>query len=300
MSKRLHPSSPSLQPSRTEGKHIHLVRLAEHIVGNFSIMRVVWLTDIHLNFLRDADLPEFFASLPTAEAFVITGDIGEAPSIAGHLRRFAERGPIYFVLGNHDFYRGSIAGVRAEIRDLCRAEPNLHWMPDAGVVPLTAKACLVGHDGWGDGRLGDYYGSTVLLNDFALIREFNGFEENAEERLAKLQALGDEAAAYLRAILPQALDQFPHVVVLTHVPPFRASCWHEGKLSDDGWLPFFTCKAVGDALGEAMAAAPHRRMSVLCGHTHSSGEALILPNLYVLTGGARYRQPSVQRIFEIE
>jgi len=137
-----------------------------------------------------------------------------------------------------------------------------------------------------------------MLNDFGLIEEFGGFDEDPQERLAKLHALGDEAAAHFRAVLPAAQSRFRHVIALTHVPPFRESCWHEGKVSDDNWLPFFSCKAVGDALVEAMAMAPDRKMTVLCGHTHSGGEVQILPNLRVLTGGARYGQPAVQRVLE--
>jgi 3',5'-cyclic-AMP phosphodiesterase len=266
-------------------------------------MRLAWLTDIHLNFLRPPALEAFVSMLAdtVADAFVLTGDIAEADDVAIHLHSIAERvaRPVYFVLGNHDFYRGSITGVREKVRSLCSVTPNLHWLPDTGVAPLTDEACLVGHDGWGDGRFGDYHGSDVLLNDFGLIEQFGGFEENADDRLAKLHALGDEAAAHIRAVLPDALARFRNVVVATHVPPFRESCWHEGKVSDDNWLPFFSCKAVGDALAEAMAAAPDRQMTVLCGHTHGGGEAQILPNLWVLTGGARYGRPEVQRVFQV-
>jgi len=260
--------------------------------------RIAWLTDVHLNFLRPAPREAFFASLPEADALVITGDIGESHDVADHLRSFAARGPVFFVLGNHDFYHGSIAGVRAEVRELCREVPSLYWMPDAGVVPLTDSTYIVGHDGWGDGRLGDYHGSPVRLNDWRLIDELTGL--NNDGRLAKLNALGDEAADHFRAVLPGALSQFEHVVVLTHVPPFREACWHEGKVSDDNWLPHFACKAVGDALREAMIAAPDRRMTVLCGHTHGAGEADVLPNLRVLTGGAVYGKPCVQRVIEVE
>jgi hypothetical protein len=194
--------------------------------------------------------------------------------------------PVYFVLGNHDFYHGSIAEVRETVRDRCSAVPDLHWLSDAGVVPLTHETCLVGHDGWGDGRLGNYQSSDVMLNDWTLIKEFGGLYEDRPERLAKLHALGDEAAAHFRAILPDALRRFRHVAVLTHVPPFREACWHDGQISDDNWLPHFSCKAVGDVLLEAMNAATNHRMTVLCGHTHGGGEAQILPNLRVLTGGA--------------
>jgi 3',5'-cyclic AMP phosphodiesterase CpdA len=267
-------------------------------------MNLTWLTDIHLNFLRPPAQEAFHGMLAgtAADAFVITGDIAEADDVARHLNAIdnAVQRPVYFVLGNHDFYRGSIAGVRKAVRQLCAACPNLHWLPDAGVVPLTDEACLVGHDGWGDGRLGDYHGTDVMLNDFGLIGEFDGFDEAKDRRLARMHALGDEAAAYLRSVLPDALARFRHVVVATHVPPFRESCWHEGQISNDEWLPFFTCKAVGDVLAGAMAGAPDRKMTVLCGHTHGGGETGILPNLRVLTGGARYGSPAVQGVLAVE
>jgi Icc protein len=267
------------------------------------VKHLAWLTDIHLNFLRPPALEAFFDVLAEtgADAFAISGDIGESHDVAVHLRTIADRveRPVYFVLGNHDFYRGSIVEVRGKVRALCSVTPNLHWMPDAGVVPFTDEACLVGHDGWGDGRLGNYRSSDVLLNDFELIGEFGGFDEDPDDRLAKLHALGDEAAAHFRAVLPDALSRFRHVVAVTHVPPFRESCWHEGTISDDNWLPFFACQAVGDALVEAMTAAPDRKMTVLCGHTHGGGEAQILPNLRVLTGGARYGRPAIQDVLEL-
>jgi 3',5'-cyclic-AMP phosphodiesterase len=266
--------------------------------------RLAWLTDIHLNFLPPEAVEAFLWSVEAteADAFLIGGDIGEAPNVAFHLTALGDRArrPIYFVLGNHDFYRGSIAGVRATVRELCAASPNLRWLPDAGVIPLTDDTCLVGHDGWGDGRLGDYRGSDVILNDWGLIEEFGGFEEHPDIRLAKLHALGDEAAVHFRRVLPEALRRFHHVVVLTHVPPFRESCWHAGKISEDNWLPHFTCKAVGDALLESMSAAPDHKMTVLCGHTHGSGEAQILPNVRVLTGGANYGNPVIQRTLEVD
>lgn len=140
----------------------------------------------------------------------------------------------------------------------------------------------------------------MLLNDFGLISEFGGFDEDPAERLAKLHALGDEAAAHFRAVLPDALSRFRRVLVVTHVPPFREACWNAGRLSDDNWLPFFTCKAVGDVLAEAMLAHPDREMAVLCGHTHGSGEAEILPNLRVSTGGAEYGRPVVERTIEAD
>jgi Calcineurin-like phosphoesterase len=230
--------------------------------------RLAWITDVHLNFLTAEGVEDFFRTLAETDvdAMLLSGDLGEAPDVALHLNALDTwlGRPIYFVLGNHDFYRGSITGVRAKIEALCAAYPDLHWLPRTGLGQLTEKTGLVGHDGWGDGRLGDYWGSPVLLNDWRLIEEFQGL--NPEARLARLHALGDEAAAHLRAVLPEALERFRNVLVLTHVPPFREACWHEGRISDDSWLPHFTGKAVGDALAEAGAAPPDRQITVLCGH----------------------------------
>jgi len=89
-------------------------------------------------------------------------------------------------------------------------------------------------------------------------------------------------------------------LLLTHVPPFKASCWHEGQISDDEFLPHFACRAVGDVLVEAMQKHPKCDLTVLCGHTHSPGEATILPNLLVKTGGAEYGSPCIQELIAID
>ena len=51
------------------------------------------------------------------DAVLLGGDIGEAPSLKGYLLGLEDHleRPIYFVLGNHDFYQGSIADVRDEM-----------------------------------------------------------------------------------------------------------------------------------------------------------------------------------------
>jgi 3',5'-cyclic AMP phosphodiesterase CpdA len=264
-------------------------------------MKLTWLTDVHLNFLPLSAVDRFLqcvAETPS-DAVVITGDIGEAPDVVRYLEAVASAvlRPVYFVLGNHDFYRGSIAGVRAAARELSEDSLDLRWLPAAGVVPLTSDTCLVGHDGWGDGRYGDYANSRVSLSDWSLIHDLSYCSKY--ERLDLLHKLGDEAADYLRTVLPAALAQFGHIIVATHVPPFREACWHEGRISDEDWLPHFTCKAVGDVLVEFMMAHPYRTMTVLCGHTHSSGEVEVLPNLRVSTGGAGYGKPTLQRVIEV-
>ena len=266
-----------------------------------NVQRLAWLTDIHLNFLQPEEVDAFLEIVVAAacDALLISGDIAESQDVAGFLSQIAshvER-PVYFVLGNHDFYRGSIPAVRQSIRELCRAHPRLHYLTHCEAIELTPHVGLVGHDGWADARFGDYENSDVFLSDYALIAELAGHFEL--DRRPMLGRLGDEAAAHIRSVLPPALDRFEHVMLVTHVPPLREACWHEGRTSDDNWAPHFTCKAVGDAILEIMRKHPQRRLTVLCGHTHSAGETRPLDNVVIYTGGARYGSPAINRVFEV-
>ncbi len=266
-----------------------------------AVRRLAWATDVHLNFLAAQGMDAFVEALQREEpdAVVITGDIAEAPTLDPLLSLLAAelKTPIYFVLGNHDYYRGSIPRVRAVVTELSRRSPWLAWLPAAGVVSLQPDVALIGVDGWADGRLGDYARSPVELNDYVLIAELAGLDRAA--RLTRLNQLGDAEAARLEELLTEALKDHRRVIVATHVPPFKEACWHEGRVSNDDWLPHFTCRAVGEVLRRAALAHPEQRIRVLCGHTHGAGTADILPNLKVITGGAEYGEPRVQGTMEL-
>jgi 3',5'-cyclic AMP phosphodiesterase CpdA len=264
-------------------------------------MRLAWLTDLHLNFV---DRPTFITLVDevrdaSPDAVLIGGDVAEAGDVCQYLKEIAERvgRPVHFVLGNHDFYHGSIAAVRAEAVELSGRSDGLTWLPSGGVVPLTSRTALIGHDGWGDGGHGNTASTPIVLNDFRLIAELR---EATPDLPTVLRRLGEEAADYVGDVLPAALREHDHVLLLTHVPPFAEAAWHEGGRSDDDWLPFFACRAVGDVLRAVMADHPHGELTVLCGHTHGLGECRVLPNLRVLTGGAEYGRPRLQRVIEIE
>jgi predicted phosphohydrolase len=263
---------------------------------------IAWTTDIHLDFVADSNqIEQFCQSIvePNPDVVLIGGDIAVAATLEESLLMLAKylQHPIYFVLGNHDFYKSSIAGVRAKIAQLTQRAARLHWLSNSGVIELTPQTGLLGHDGWADGRLGNRVRSDVVLNDYFLIQEFVGLAPLP--RFAKLSELGDEAAHYLRHQLHSAVTRFPNLILLTHVPPFKEACWFEGRISDDDFLPHFTCSAVGDVLVAIMQAHPGCQLTVLCGHTHGEGEATILPNLLVKTGGAEYGKPRLNELIVV-
>ena len=79
-------------------------------------MKLAWGTDIHLNFLESADRKIFYQDIVETKpnAVLISGDIAEAPTVSDILEEMAKHiaKPIYFVLGNHDYYQSSVANVR--------------------------------------------------------------------------------------------------------------------------------------------------------------------------------------------
>jgi 3',5'-cyclic AMP phosphodiesterase CpdA len=263
--------------------------------------RLAWATDIHFEFASVDQIVAFCESIiaATPDGLLIAGDIGQAQSVERYLRALdkALPMPVYFVLGNHDYYNGSITDVRAAIAEFVTASKHLHWMPAEGVVQIGEDTGLVGHDGWADGRCGDFASSRVMLNDYRLIRELSGLTPPA--RLAMLNALGDEAAAHFRRVLPEALARFHTVIALTHVPPFAETSWYQGRISDPDWLPHFCARALGDVLLEVADAHPDRELLVLCGHTHGGAGVEIRPNLRVVVGAAEYGHPVMQDVIVV-
>jgi predicted phosphohydrolase len=264
-------------------------------------MRLAWITDVHLDFLSGDQVRAFCGRIARRgpDALAISGDIADARSVEHTLRVVADDlgVPIYFVLGNHDFYYGSIEGVRRQMAALTRTDPRIQWLPERGVVSLGQQHAIVGHDGWADGRHGDPLGSHVFFNDWLLIAELSGLEPSV--RLERLHALGDEAATALRAPLWEALGRFANVFVMTHVPPFPEVCRYWGRICSDAWLPWLTCRAVGDLLLDAADRHADRRITVLCGHSHGAATARLRPNLIAHAGRARYGHPKLARMFTL-
>ncbi len=264
--------------------------------------RFGWLTDVHLNFVN---LParEAFAERLAADrlhGLLITGDISEADDVAWQLQQLSHEAacPVYFVLGNHDFYRGSIARVRKTMEDLCTQHSHLHYLTGRSPIRLSDQWILCGDDGWADARVGNFYRSNVRMNDFRLIEELTELDSRARCRFLRRE--GTASALRLGRQLAAAASLSDRIVVLTHIPPFRESCWYDGGHSDDNWAPFFVCHAVGWILQRFCRLHPQHEVLVLCGHTHHAGRSRIAQNLTVWTGAAEYGSPRMSQIIEFD
>lgn len=265
-------------------------------------MKLAWLTDIHLNFIEEISRQKFYQKIVSSECdrVLISGDIAEASCLVTILNEMASYidKPIYFVLGNHDYYKGQINEVRQAMTGLTKEQDKLFWLPASGTQKLDNDIILLGQDGWADGRLGDYHNSRVAINDSRMIADL--FQEKILGRpqlLNKMQQLADADAIQLQCALVEAVNQSPKkVIVLTHVPPFREACLHNGEISGDDWLPYFSSKVMGDVLINLAQENPGIEFLVLCGHTHSTAKFQPINNLIIEVGMAEYYQPTMQKI----
>lgn len=264
-------------------------------------MRATWLTDIHLNFLRPLAREAFYDRVrqERPDILLVTGDIGEGDSLLLFLEELAAVAPIYFVLGNHDYYRSSIATVRAAMQ---RLDERMTWLPAHDAMRLTPRVVIVGADGWGDARCGDVT-SSVQLSDWSLIEDFKRLHGDRSARDQLLQRLGNNEARALRERLANA-PASAELLVLTHVPPFPESCIYEDQPSEPGYLPWFTCVATGEVLAAHARSHPEQQITVLCGHAHGKGTFRAEPNLEIRTGGWHrgerdYGNPVVQATLEL-
>lgn len=264
-------------------------------------MRLGWLSDIHLEFIGHDAAAEFVAGLQQHEvdAWLVTGDIGVAASLTDFLGLFDRllAVPTCFTLGNHDHYGGSVAGVAREVRACVAAAARLVWLAESAPLVMGGDVAIVGDDTWADARLGNALTTPVLLNDFFRIADLKGLDRAA--LLHTLAGLADAAVARLETKLQEAAAGCPHVIVLTHVPPYREAAWHEGRHSDHDWVPWFACRALGEAILRVARGYPSVSFLVLCGHTHGEGECRPAANVTVLTAAAEYGAPRVQRIVEV-
>lgn len=285
-------------------------RLGSNITKLFSMeigltMKLAWLTDIHLNFLEIDGRIQFYQKIlqTNSDAILISGDIAEATSVAEILKEMAHhvKKPIYFILGNHDYYKGQIEQVRNEMTSLTQQDNLLYWLPASGPQILEEGIILLGQDGWADGRFGDYQNSRVVMNDSRMIVDL--FQQQIlgkYQLLEKMQQLADADAKQLKVNLQQAIGQHPKkIIVLTHVPPFKEASLHEGKISDDDWLPFFSSKATGDVLIKSAKENPNIEFLILCGHTHHEAHYQPMKNITVDVGKVEYFQPVIRDIINV-
>jgi len=264
-----------------------------------------WASDVHLDFLRgdSRQLVAFAESLVANDptGIFLTGDVSNSKELVFHLsaiERVVQR-PVYFVLGNHDFYSNSIEEVRKQVNEVSNVSSYLKHVMTIPYVALTPQTALVGADGWYDAYNGDWRLSSFEMNDWRAIAEFYHVRGSKQSIVNEARRLSLESATHVHDSIKKAVKYHKNVIVLTHVPPFKESHIYEGRVSDDGAQPWFTSQLMGNVLLDAAKAFPAHSFKVLCGHTHGEFHGAFANNLEVHVAGAEYGKPRLQGLVEV-
>lgn len=276
-------------------------------------MKYAWCSDIHLDHMRDEQhIIAFVESIvdEDIDGVFLTGDIANGTCIDVMLELIASatQRPVYFVLGNHDFYGSSIGATRAAMLQL---RPLLTYMSSRPFVRLSDKTGLVGHDGWYDFLYNDYYrivqpsgAEMFALADWTQIEEFKAQYAQLQGQLPNYKvaaeisgSLAQEGATHVVGQIKAAVKAgCSNITVLTHIPPFKEASRYQDRPSPAYSLPLFSSKIMGDMLLECYAMYPHIKFDVLCGHTHDAYDQHVRKNMRCRVMEAEYRYPRVQYV----
>lgn len=276
------------------------------------MVELAWCTDTHLDFLDDTErLIAFGESLVVnnPDGVVITGDISSSSNLVYHLsalERIVAR-PLYFVLGNHDYFGASISAIRNEVKKMCEQSQYLRYLSTMPYISLSQNTAIVGHDGWYDGRHGDAKNSSFIMSDWVKIAEFakSGAVQQLSDGMISVdsskiisisQKLAYDGTVHVMNCIKSAVKYFDNIIVATHFPPFVEVHRPGVRTSDVAYHPWYTSKVFGDMMLQAASTFPNVKFTILCGHTHGHHSLQIQDNLHVHVGASSYGSPKLAKI----
>lgn len=255
-----------------------------------------------MNFLNEKAIVTFADQVKATQSTGIlwSGDISDGPHLIEHLAIFerAVQRPIYYVCGNHDYYKRSVEQQRKNLTELGRMSSYLKYMPNIPYVMLTSGTALVGHDGWYDAGYGEPLRETLVMSDWSQIAEY--YAHNGIADIIKVsQRFAQEAAAHVAKGIKDASRYATNIIILTHVPPFESCAMYRGKKSEPGAIPWYTSKIMAETLLSAAKAYPHVSFTVLCGHTHGGVVNQVANNMLCRVADAQYGKFRAQALIDV-
>lgn len=247
-------------------------------------------TDLHLNLAWPLSVRWLVNNInkENPAGVFLTGDISTGPSLEFHLTQIARgvKCPVYFVLGNHDYHKRSIEGTHADVRRICAQYPNMHWMTESGIIPLSDEVALIGTEGWYDAEVGNpewirFTSDWMLMPDIL-------FMDSMEQRIEAFRQMADRSARLISDRLEKALETYKDVFILTHVPPWTESTRDRGTFFENFWLPYNTNTRLGDAIETVMRDRHKKHCTVLAGHTHTETWVRVRRNIDCHVSKANY------------
>jgi len=253
-----------------------------------AVQKALWYSDLHLNFLSEKKLTLFIDSIISRNPDLVwlTGDITTGKKLIEHLELLVNRlpFPIYFIIGNHDYWGSSIEQTHENIRELVKKYPGrLFWVSDKLSLPFSESTVLIGNEGWYDAMLG-WPRHLVFTWDWFHISNFRAL--GCCKRITSFQKVAADFTSKMRESLLSALNTHDHVYAMTHIPPWAEATHDVGTFFGWFWLPYNVSVKMGMMFKEVMEQFPNKKLTVLCGHTHSKKSVQISGNINCHVAGA--------------
>ncbi len=262
-------------------------------------MRTAFCSDIHLNFIGKNEII-FFAdkiNKTNCDIVLISGDIAEANSLQPCLNLLSQslnNKKIYYVCGNHDFYRSSIK----ETIDNCKSfsNDNINFLDNSG-VKLTADVALIGQNIFYDLSVGNPNGDFDIA-DFQYIKELKPLMYT-RQRIAYFQERALKDAVELQILVDNAvIDGCKKIIYMAHPPLDEDLSLYGERKSPSFSIGYFCNKIVGDKLKEIADQYPQIEFVALTGHSHYRA-SYDVDNLKMYVAGAQYYSPEIEMIIDL-
>ncbi len=269
------------------------------------------------------------------DCIILTGDISVSVHLQKHLNYLDAnlKCPVYFILGNHDYYgdEAIFGGNSMQFAETFNG-PVLQYLTKYQDLVVDReddknhRIAILGTDGWFDGKYASMAESDLSMSDFFCIKEHKDIFTAAvneafdnkkfipkvgespmvsyqhqfgipEQLIQQFQKNAERFANILKLQIECAVkDNADTFVIGTHYAPYIKNSVYRGRISDKHWLPYFSCKSVGDVIIDAAETYVNKQFVVLCGHSHGEATNQVLPNLVCHTTEAKYREIYAGRI----
>lgn len=254
-------------------------------------MKLGITSDIHLNHFSTYApiIRTLFKKLTKGlDGLIICGDIAIGRDLNFYLENLTKgsKCPVYFVLGNHDRWHVPYAFADSVGNDYLEYLPNK-------IHHLTNDTCLVGVNGWFDARAGEIR-HLYETNDLNFIPELFNVKYQEPELLKKIREFADkEASDFNEFISKQKLDDIKRMIIATHYPP-----WVD-EWDDSCYYPWSVSVIMGQTLEAIANKYPTIKFDIFAGHTHKKRFFQIKDNITLTIGNAKYGDPVVQKVIEV-
>lgn len=214
----------------------------------------LWATDLHLNYFTNEYIDNFGRSLLKykSSALIISGDISLGNRLENDLKVLSNaiQIPIYYVLGNHDYWYSSFDKVDELSKKL---ESDLIINLNDKCISINKDTALLGFNGWYDCNYGTI-DPDIQMSDWVKIEDF---KNNDPIKISKERSSKSLEFKNLSNLAKQ--DGFVNQLIVTHIPPFE-------ELIIDKEKPFYGSYTSGQIL----RSLDLNKIVCLSGHTHNN------------------------------